>query len=74
MRQGEILAILKASSEPMTVRQILEAHGIRKNRVDSDMDNIRKHLATMLKRGEVRRVGFVQCDDGHLRLTWEAVE
>lgn len=73
MRQDDILAILKASSEPMTVVQILEAHGVRKNRVDSDMANIRKHLATMLKRGEVRRVGFV-LSDGHNRLTWEAVE
>lgn len=74
MRQDEILAILKASDHPMTVVQILEAHGVRKNRATSDMANIRKHLATMLKRGDVRRVGFVQCDDGHLRLTWEAVE
>ena len=74
MRQDEILAILKASSEPMTVVQILEAHGVRKNRTDTDQANIRKHLATMVRRGDVRRVGFIQGEDGHLRITWEAVE
>lgn len=73
MRQEEILTILKASSEPMTVAQILEAHGIRRNRTDSDMANIRKRLATMERQGVVIKAGTV-LSDGHRRLTWEAVE
>ena len=74
MRQDEILAILKASSEPMTVVQILEAHGIRRNRTDTDQANIRKHLYTMIRQGTVRQAGQVKGEDGHLRITWEAVE
>lgn len=75
MRQDEILAILKASSEPMTITQILEASGgARRNRETTDAANIRKRLCTMACRGEVRRVGYVKIDDGHYRYLWEAVE
>lgn len=74
MRQDEILAILKASDRPMTVAEILEAHGIRKNRTDADQANIRKRLSQMTRSGTVRSVGYTQGADGHRRLTWEAVE
>lgn len=75
MRQDEILAILKASSEPMTVRQILEAYGgARRNRERTDAANVRKKLYVMAYRGEVRRTGYVKIDDGHYRYLWEAVE
>lgn len=75
MRQDEILAILKASSEPMTIAQILEAYGgTRRNRERADAANIRKKLYAMARRGEVHRTGYVKIDDGHYRYLWEAVE
>ena len=74
MRQVEILAILKASDRPMTSTEILEAHGIRRNRYTYDAGNVRQHLAKMHKAGSVRKAGYIKGDDGHYRYLWEVVE
>ena len=72
MRQVEILAILKASSEPMTVKQILEAHGVRENWRVADIESANRALRHLEIFRLVRRVGKIPCKGGHHYL-WEAV-
>lgn len=73
MRQGDVVSILRASAVPMTVAEILEAHGVHEAYKDSDYANLRIRLYQLKKFGIVRSAGFVQGDRGQRRMTWELV-
>lgn len=58
MRQDEVMEILRASSVPMTVVDIVEAHGVRPNWISTDRakaDTALRHLESL---GLVRRAGY----------------
>lgn len=72
MRQDEILAILKASSEPMTVVDIIEAHGARERWRTADIESANRALRHLEDFCLVKRVGKVPCRGGH-HILWEVV-
>ena len=69
MRQVEILAILKASSEPMTVVEILQAGD-----GERDLKYVRKSLKKLERYDLVRKVGTKPSHvPGAYYALWEAV-
>ncbi len=58
MRQDEVMEILRASSVPMTVVDIVEAHGVRPNWIVTDRAKVNTALRHLEALGLVRRAGF----------------
>lgn len=71
MNQDAVMTILKASTEPMTVIDIIEAHGVRENWRVADIESANRALRHLELFCLVRRVGKVPCKGGH-HILWEA--
>lgn len=74
MKQEDIMRILKASSEPMAVTDILEAFGVRDGHVMTDLHGTQSKLYSLEKYGYVRRTGTRPSHDprGRALILWEA--
>ena len=73
MRQGDILACVRALGRPCTVPEIVEHAGAPYN--DTTRGDVGTALRSMAKYGLVRRVGTaVDPTDHYTRTLWEAVE
>ena len=72
MNQDAVLTILKGATAPMTVTDIIEAHGVRENWRVADIESANRALRHLEIFRLVRRVGKVQCKGGH-HILWEAV-
>ncbi len=76
MRQNEVLEILLASKEPMTVLDIVQAHGVREHYVDTDRAKANLALRRLEGMGLVRRAGWRESTSskGSPFVLWEAAE
>lgn len=68
MRQEDIVAVLRASDHPMTVREILTALGEEHKRTQ-----LQKALRMLRMYGIVREAGTVMVVPGAYSILWEAV-
>lgn len=72
MNQQAVLDVLKASTAPMTVVDIVETLGVRENRRTADIESANRALRHLERFEMIRRVGKVPCRGGH-RILWEVV-
>ena len=74
MRQDDVMRILRASSEPMTVVDIVEAHGVRPNFTTTDRATVNTALRHLESLGLVRRAGYRKSGStkGSPFVLWEA--
>lgn len=75
MRQDEVLEILQASDVPMTVLDIVRAHGVRDRFVATDRAKANLALRRLEEMGLVRRAGWRPSESakGNPFVLWEAV-
>lgn len=72
MNQAAVLTILQSASSPMTVVDIIEAHGVRDGWRTADIESANRALRHLEIFDLVRRVGKTPCKGGH-HVLWEAV-
>jgi len=75
MRQDDVLEILRASTVPMTVVDIVEAHGVRPNYATTDRATVNAALRHLESLGLVRRAGYRKSGStkGSPFVLWEVV-